>query len=231
MTGLTMRNAVFVVVLLMMAVAAPTQTGHNREVLSIEGYPGEVTVIKLQGRGYVDVQELARVTNGSLRFEKDRSVLTLPRSDASEPSDEKTKRPGFSRPFRNAAIEAMASMREWAGLLMITVQNGYPVGNNMAGNTIAAYQERAADHLALAAAAASTDDDYRGLELLRNNFNKGQDWSERFVQARTSLSAANYTVTEHAYENDLEAQNIVQCGRFLAQMFASGTFQEDASCR
>ena len=227
----TFRNAVFVVVLLMMAVAAPAQTGHSREVLSIEGYPGEVTVIKLQGRGYVDVQELARITHGSLRFEKDRSILTLPRSDASEPSAEKTKRPGFSRPFRSAAIEAMASMREWAGMLMITVQNGYPVGNNMAGNTIAALQGRAADHLALAAANASTDDDYRGLELLRNEFNKGQEWSEKFVQARSTLSAANYTNTEHAFEKDLDAQSIVQCGQFLASMFAGGTFQEDASCR
>lgn len=227
----TMRNAVFVGVLLMMAGAAPAQTGHNREVLSIEGYPGEATVMRSQGRTYVDVQDLARITNGSLRFEKDRSILTLPRSDASEPSGEKTKRAGFSRPFRSAAIEAMASMREWAGMLMITVQNGYPVGNNAAGNTIAALQGRAADHLALAAANASTDEDYRGLELLRNEFNKGQEWSEKYVQARSSLSAANYTVTEHAYENDLEAQNIVQCGQFLAQMFASGTYQEDASCR
>ena len=228
----TLRSAIFIVVLLVMVVAAaPTQTGQDREILSIEGYPGEMTVIKLQGRGYVDVQELARVTNGSLRFEKDRSILTLPRSDASELSSEKPKRSGFSRPFRNAAIEAMASMREWAGLLMITVQNGYPVGNNMAGNTIAAYQDRAADRLALAAAAATTDEDLRGLELLRSEFKKGQEWSEKYVQARSSLSAANYTVTEHAYENDLEAQNIVQCGQFLAQMLAGGTFQEDASCR
>jgi len=227
----TLRNAVFIAVLLTIAVAAPTQTGHSPEVLSIEGFPGEVAVIKLQGRGYVDVQELARVTHGSLRFEKGRSVLTLPRSDSSETSGEKPKRSGFSRPFRGAAIEAMASMREWAGLLMVAVQNGYPVGNNMAGNTIVAYQGRAADRLALAAAAASTDEDYRGLELLRSEYNKGQEWSEKYVQARTSLSAANYTVTEHAFENDLDAQNIVKCGQFLATMFASGTLQEDASCR
>ena len=226
----TFRNASFVAVLMMVAVAAPTQTGNSREVLSIDGYTGEATIIRSQGHAYVDVQDLARITHGSLRFEKQRIVLTPACCEGPRAESEDVQRSGFSRPFRSAAIEAMASMREWAGLLMVTVQNGYPVGNNMAGNTIAAYQGRAADRLALAAAAASTDEDFRGLELLRNEYNKGQGWSEKYVQARTSLSAANYTVTEHAFANDLEAQNIVQCGQFLADMFASGDLREDSSC-
>ena len=129
-----------------------------------------------------------------------------------------------------AAIEAMASIREWGGMLMITVQNGYPVGNNMAGNTITAYQNRAADSVALAAAAASTESDTRGLGLLRNEFNNAQAWSDRFIEARTSLSAANLTNSEGAFNNDEEAQKIVHCGQFLAQMFAGGTFQDDAAC-
>ncbi|MBZ5647710.1 MAG: hypothetical protein LAN37_10855 [Acidobacteriia bacterium] len=214
-------------VLLMMVVAAPAQTRREREVLSIEGYPGEATVIQFQGHAYVDVQELARITNGSLRFERGRIILTLACCDASALAGEK---PGFSRSFRSAAIEAMASIREWGGMLMITVQNGYPVGNNMAGNTITAFQGRAADSVAIAAAAASTDSDYRGLELLRNEFNNVKAWSDRFVQARSSLSAANLTITENALQNDEDAQKVLRCGQFLAQMFASGTFQDDASC-
>lgn len=230
MTGLTTRNTALVAVLLIMVIAAPAQTRREREVLSIEGYSGEATVIQFQGRAYVDVQELAGITNGSLRFEKERITLSLPCCDASRPSGESVKRSGFSRPFMSAAIEAMASMREWGGVLLITVRNGYPVGNNMAGNTISAYQGRAADAVALAAAAASTDSDHRGLDLLRNEFNNVQNWADRFVQARASLSAANMTISEHAFENDQEAQKILHCGQFLAQMFASGTFQDDTSC-
>ncbi len=222
------RNAVLVAVLLMMVVAAPAQTQREREVLSVQGYHGQATVIHVQGRTFVDVQDLARVTNGSIRFEDQRTILTL--GDASTTAGENTQKRGFSRPFMSAAIEAMASIREWGGMLMITVQNGYPVGNNMAGNTIAAYQGRAAESVGLAAAKASTDSDYRGLELLRNELNNAQAWSDKFVQARSSLSAANMTISEHALDKDEDAQKILRCGQFLAQMFASGTFQDNASC-
>lgn len=230
MSGKTTRNAVLLVVLVMIVVAAPAQAQGEREVLSIEGYAGEASVVRVQGRTYVDVQDLARITGSSLRFENERIILTLPCCDASRTSADNAKRPGFSRPFMSAAIEAMASLREWGGTLMITVQNGYPVGNNMAGNTIAAFQGRAAESVGLAAAKASTDSDYRGLELLRNELNNAQAWSDRFVQARSSLSAANMTISEHAFDKDEEAQKILRCGQFLAQMFASGTFQDDASC-
>jgi hypothetical protein len=100
----------------------------------------------------------------------------------------------------------------------------------MSGTTIRAYQGRASDTVALAAWAASTDSDNRGLELLRNEFNNVQTWSEAFVEARTSLSAANLTTSENGLKNDEEAQKSLGCGQFLAQMFASGTFQDDAAC-
>ena len=129
-----------------------------------------------------------------------------------------------------AAIEAMASIREWGGMLQVIVQNGYPVGKAMAGNTIRAYQGRAADSVALASAAASTDDDHRGVELLRNEFSNLQGWAESFVDARNSLSAVNLTTSEHPLKDDFEAQKIMSCGQFLAQMFAGGTFEDDAAC-
>ena len=81
----------------------------------------------------------------------------------------------------------MASIREWGGMLQVIVENGYPVGKAMAGNTIRAYQGRAADSVALASAAASTDHDHRGLELLRNEFNNLQAWAESFVDARNYI--------------------------------------------
>ncbi len=227
MSSATTHKAVLAAVLLIMVSTAPAQTQREREVLSIEGYPGEATVVQLQSRAFVDVQDLARITNGSLRFERGRIILALACCNASRHSGDRF---GFSRPFMSAAIEAMASMREWGGMLLITVQNGYPVGNNMAGNTIAAYQGRAAESVALAAAKASTDSDYRGLELLKNEFNNVQAWSDKFVQARSSMSAANLTISENALNNDPEAQKILRCGQFLAQMFAGGTFQDDVAC-
>jgi hypothetical protein len=115
-------------------------------------------------------------------------------------------------------------------MLMVTVLNGYPVGNTMAGNTIMAYQGRASDRVALAASAASTDLDIRGLELLRNELNNVQAWSATFVKARNSMNAANLTASENGVRNDPEIQKLVHCGQFLAQMFADGNFQDDAAC-
>jgi hypothetical protein len=214
---------------LLMAAMAMAQSQRERETLSVQGYQGQASVIRYQGHLFVDAQDLARITNGSLSFEKNRIILTLPGPDGSSSSDD-FHTSGFSRPFIKAAIEAMASIREWGGMLMVTVQDGYPVGNTMAGNTIVAYQDRAADNVALASAAASTASDSRGLELLQNEFNNVQVWSDNFVEARKSMSAANLTVSEGALNNDEDAQKILRCGQFLAQMFAGGAFQDDAAC-
>jgi len=222
------RPVMFGAVLLMVAMAM-AQSQRERETLSVQGYQGQANVIRYQGHVFVDAQELAQITNGSLSFEKNGIILTLPGPDGSSSSVE-AHTSGFSRPFIKAAVEAMASIREWGGMLMVTVQNGYPAGNTMAGNTIVAYQDRAADNVALASAAASTASDSHGLELLQNEFNNVQVWSDRFVEARKSMSAANLTVSEGALNNDEDAQKILRCGQFLAQMFAGGTFQDDAVC-
>ena len=134
-------------------------------------------------------KRLRKSQTGRCSFEKSGIILTLPGPDGSSSSGD-AHTSGFSRPFMKAAIEAMASIREWGGTLQAIVQNGYPVGNTTAGNTIMAFQGRAADSVALASAAASTDSDYRGLELLKNEFNNVQAWADRYVKARNSLSAA-----------------------------------------
>jgi len=217
--------------LLLALLAAPAQTQHQNEALAVQGYPGDAPIVRLQGRTFVDLQELARITGASLSFSGNQIILTLPGHDSLKSSGNSGEKRGFSHGFRTAAIEAMASIREWGGMLLITVQNGYPVGNTMAGNTIQAYQGRAADSVALAAAAATTDDDNRGIDLLRNEFNSLQSWSDSFIQARSSMSATKLTMSPNVLRDDDEAQKLVRCGQFLAQMFAGGSFQEDTACR
>jgi hypothetical protein len=204
----------------------------QREELSIQGYSGQATVVRSQGRALVDVQDLARLTNGSLSFEGNRITLTIPPSSSTEqPNRDSAGESGFSPAFRRAAIEAMASIREWGGMLKVIVENGYPVGRAMAGNTIRAYESRAADSLALAGAAASKEDDHRALELLTSEFTNIKSWADHFVDARNSLNAAELSTSEDPLKNDEDAQKLLGCGQFLAHMFASGTFQNDAICR
>ena len=216
--------------LLLPGMTVAAQAPRPKEALSLQGCAGKVNIVQIQGRALVDVEDLARITNGSITFEGDRIILNL-RCDGSKPATDETAKLGFSRPFMKAAIEAMASIREWGGMLYITVQNGYPVGNTMAGNTIEAYHGRAEDAVGIAASAAFNESDSRGLELLRNEFNNVRSWSDRYIKARSTLSAAEYTIRENALQNDPEVQSMVQCGQFLAQMFAGGTFQDQTACR
>ena len=216
-------------VLLLMVAMAMAQSQRESEALSVQGYQGQAKVIRYQGGVFVDAQALAQITNGSLSFEKNRIILTLPSPDDSSSSAD-AHRSGFSRPFMKAAIEAMASIREWGGTLQAIVLNGYPVGNTTAGNTIMAFQGRAADSVALVSAAASKDSDYRGLELLQNEFNNVQAWADGYAKARSALDAAELSMSEDQLNHDSEAQKIIHCGQFLAQMFASGSFQDDPAC-
>ena len=216
--------------LMTIVVMASAQTQRQSETFSVQGYMAQANLIRSQGHVLLDVQDLARITKGSLSFEGNRIILTLPRRDASEQPADDAAKAGFSAAFRRAAVEAMASIREWGGMLQVIVENGYPVGRAMAGNTIRAYQGRAADTIALAAAAASTDSDRRGIELLRNEFNNLQAWAESFIDARNSMRAVDLTTSENALKNDPDAQKIISCGQFLAQMFAGGTFEDDAAC-
>jgi len=227
--GSEMTPKLVLVVAGLCTVLAMGQTSRERDVLSVQGYEGQAEIIRNQGRVFVDALALARITKGSLNFREDGIVLTLPGSDASE-ADESTTDSTFSRPFMKAAIEAMACIREWGGTLLATVQNGYPVTKTAAGYSITAYQGRAADSIALASTVASTNSDRQGLELLRNEFKNLQVWSDAFVSARASMSAADLTTSEDALKNDQDAQKLVRCGQFLAQMFASGSFQDDAAC-
>jgi hypothetical protein len=216
--------------LLTIVVMASAQTQRQSETFAIQGYTGQANVIRAQGRVLVDVEDLARITKGSLSFESDQVILTLPHGDSTESAGGDDGKARFSRAFMKAAIEAMASIREWGGTLQAVVQNGFPVGNTAAGNTIMAFEGRAAESVALASAAASTDSDYRGLGLLRNEFNHVQAWSDSFIQARNSLRATELTMSENVLNHNQEAQKLVHCGQFLAQMFGGGTFEDDAAC-
>lgn len=216
------------IVVLVAWVTAPAQTREYKQALSVDGSSGAVTVLQSKDRVFVDVRELARLTGGSVKFEKDLIVLAIPRGSSPAASEDTSQ---FTPAFRSAAIQAMASIREWGGLVMTTVQNGYPVGNNLAGNSMAEYQARAADRIALASATASTDADHQGIELLKREFSNVQDWTQHFVEARRSLSAVKLTTSENAISNDEDAQRALRCGQFLAEMFANGAIQEDAACR
>ena len=68
-----MKQPVILGAILMSALMALAQTQVPRETLSVQGYQGQATIIRNHGRVFVDVQDLARITKGSLSFEEGRN--------------------------------------------------------------------------------------------------------------------------------------------------------------
>lgn len=47
---------------------------------------------------------------------------------------------------------------------------------------------------------------------------------------QNSLNAVDLSTSENSLNHDEQAQKIIRCGQFLAQMFAKGTFEDDPAC-
>jgi hypothetical protein len=207
---------------------AVSQSVQQSGTLTVNGQSGKAPVIQASGRSYVDVEALARITNGSLRFNGNQITITLPgsgggaRTKAPQAKQAAAPPPGFSKDFLKAGIEAMAEIREWHSALESAVQYGFPPGDIW----INGYSGAAAKALSLASAATSTDDDRQGFQLLNNEFSNMQSLSNKMLSARKDM---NY-IAPDALQNDPLAQKITACGRALGAMAAAGQFQDNGAC-
>lgn len=237
--GDIMQNKLWVILFLIILLLSSSnkswgESNQPGRVLVVDGHAGKAEVIQRDGHAYVDLQALVEITNGSLSFRDGRIVLSLPSSTVVAPVPE-PKPPSvpqsaneavLSRDFMRAGIEEIATMREWASTLAYAIQNNYHVTEDWVAN----YREQAASNLKLASTAASTEGDRRALQLLSNEFDAVRIWSDKLVQARKSMDTAKYATSADALRNEPLSQKIVTCGRFLASMLGSSTFQDDPSC-
>lgn len=221
--------------LLMLPCAALAQSGRHSRMLVIDGQAGQAPVIEKDGRSYVDVEALTQITHGSLSFQADRIVLSLPTLNGNSPLAEPQADPphspiaesALSRDFMRAGIEEIATMREWASTLAYAIENGYPITDHWAAQS----REQAAHNLRLATAAVSNESDRNALQLLTNEFEAVRDWSNRLVQERKAMDTAKYAISDNALRDDPASQKVITCAHFLATMLGSGSFTDDPSCR
>lgn len=218
-------SAIFVAVLLMEGLAV-SQATQQSGTLTVAGHSGEAPVIQANGRSYVDIEMLARLTSGSLSFNGNQIKLTLPGthtggSTTVQPNSHAANT-GFSKDFSRASIEAMSEIREWRSALDNAVQYGFPVGNNW----IAGYHNAASTAIRLASVAASTNADRSASQLLNNVYANMQKLTDQMLAARKNM---NYIPPDALLKDPLD-QKILACTRSLASMAASGQFQDDNSC-
>jgi hypothetical protein len=89
--------------------------------------PGSAPVIQVNGKSYVEIESLARLTNGSVSFQANRITLTLVTSVAI-PLVAQTDQPArLSKDVLQAGIEEMAVIGEWRTALVNAVQNNNPI--------------------------------------------------------------------------------------------------------
>jgi hypothetical protein len=215
------------VMLLVVPALALSQAAPETRTLIVNGHPGQVNVVQMNGRSYVDLEALARVANGSLRFNGNQITLTLPGAantpPTGAPSANPPANPGFSKDFLKAGIEQMTAIREWRSALANAIKNGFPIAEDW----LAGYRGQAVTALRLTSVAVSTDSDRNAFQLLSSEFNNMSKLSNQYVAARQSLTY----ISPDALENDPLNQKVVSCAHSLASMAASGQFEDDGSCQ
>jgi len=214
-------QSLLLIALLFQAGAAYGQT----KTLTVNGHAGEAQVIQVNGRSYVDVEALARITNGSLAFQASQITLTLgatPATPSTQAPADKPAKAGFSKDFLRAGIETMTVIREWRIAIVNAVQTGNPVTDSW----VTGYRTTAQSKLALVSVAATTDSDRQALPMLQSEFNNMQKLSDSYLQK----NANREYVAPDALTNDPLDQQIITCARALASMAANGQFEDVPSC-
>lgn len=219
MGGLSSRWFAAVAIALAVPVAASAQT-QQAGTLTVAGQPDQAALVRINGKSYVDIESLDRITHGSMQFNGNQIILTLPQGGASSSST--TKPPQLSGGFLGAEIEALTQIREWRASLVNAIQNNYPVTDGWVGRL-----RRLADgKLQLAIAAATTEPDQKGLELLRNEFTNMQQMSDQFLAMQAK---ANY-ISPGTFDNNSLDQKILSCEHALVSMAATKQFEDEVSC-
>jgi hypothetical protein len=210
-------------VLLALPIAAAAQAPQQAGTLAIAGQPEHASLVQINGKSYVDVESLARITHGSIRFQGNQTILTLPAPASPTVQPAQPNQPAqLSEGFLRAEIEELTAIREWRVAIVTTVQTNNPVTENWVGG-----MRRSADsRLQLATAAATTDADHNAVALLRNEFTNMQQMSDQFLAMHANSS---YSAPDSFDDNSMD-QKILSCARGLASMAATKQFQDEASC-
>jgi hypothetical protein len=213
------RTILLFAALLFVSPLGRSQDPKPSEKLRVDGYSGEISVLQLNGRSYVDIEAFARLTTSSVSFRVNSIILTLPGSGigAAAPPP-----PGFSKGFLSAAIELMTSIREWRTAIINAIQNSFPVTEEW----VTPYQRTSNSKLALASAAATSESDRSGIALLTSELGFAKMFSDKYVKLREQ----GIGTFADALNNDPLSQQILTCAQGMAAMAATGQYQDVGSC-
>ncbi len=198
------------------------QTPPKGSTLTIAGHQGEAQLIQVNGKSYIDIEALARLTRGTLSFKANQTVLTLPSSESEAPAPATHATAGLSRAFTQAGIEEISVIRDWRTVIVNAVLKNSPASEDW----ISAQQALANKNLELASAAASTSDDRSAYPLLSAELNNMRTLSEHYLAFRQQ---AAFISPDTFHSGPLEDQ-ILNCARGFVSMTESHEFQDQPAC-
>ena len=204
---------------------ARSQAAPQSRTLVVNGQSGQVRVMEVDGRWYVNLESLARIANGTVGFSGKQITLTLPSPAATAATaapSSASANSGFSKDFLRDSIEEMAVIREWRSALVCSIENNYPIQEDW----VERFRGQASTSLELASVAASTDSDRSAAQLLSNEFDNMKALSAKLLAAR---KIAHFVSPENLKDDPLN-QNILTCARSLASMAVGGQFVDEAAC-
>ena len=206
---------------------AASGTGAQTRSVVVNGNSGNIQIVQVGGKQYIDVRALVQITQGTLSFQGNQIILNLPMSQAGSQSDANLDPNALSQQFMKAGVEEITLLREWASPLANAIENGFPITDHW----VQGFRAKAADGLRLASVAATTAADRNASELLKNEFAMVDAWSNKLLDAHKRMDTAKYATSHDALKNEPESQTILACAHSLESMVTSGTFQDDGSCR
>lgn len=209
------------------ALSAQGTPSASGKTLVVNGKAVPAGVRQIDGRSYIDVETLAQATNGTVKMEPNRVVLTIPNaSSTAPPGVPASNSQELSKIFAVGAIGEVSEMREWRGAIGAMVTYGLAISGSWAQD----YRNRVQTGLTQLASAASTDGDRNALQLLTSEFDNLAEWSNEIFTARQNLNGAK-TIDPNALSNDPQLAKITNCSHSLEGMLISGTFSDDGTCQ
>jgi hypothetical protein len=222
MRDTSFRKTLSLIACLLLLPIGLSQVPRQSETLSVTGYPGQVPVIQVNGRAYVEIESLARLTSSTLSFRAKQIILTFPTSAANIAAPE-TKQPvGFSKEFLRAAIEELTAIREWRIAIVNAVQSSFPLTDDW----VTGYRRTADGKLAFASVAVATDSDRSAFALVSSEFRKMQTLSDKYLALRKNLAY----IAPDSLDKDPLDQQILSCAQGLSSFAASGQFEDVRAC-
>jgi hypothetical protein len=89
---------VLLTALLMLPIKVSSQSPQKATTFTIAGHAGEAQILQLNGKSYVEIETLARLTQGTLSFKANQTTLTLPPSDS--------ERAGIRAPYEGGFLDS-----------------------------------------------------------------------------------------------------------------------------